>query len=59
MFGSLASVFIGVAGLAFLILYPPLGIFLIILGLLLYIADHNIRRREEDRRWREEMLKRK
>jgi uncharacterized membrane protein YccC len=56
-FIKLGSVVAGIVGLVFLFLLPPVGVVFIVLGLLIFVAHSNARKREEERRWREEMLK--
>ena len=56
-FIRLGSVVIGIAGLVFLFLLPPVGAVFIVLGLLIFIAHSNARKREEERDWRDQMLK--
>ena len=56
-FVKLGSVTIGLFGVLFLFLLPPVGVVFILIGLLIFVATHNARKREEERHWREEMLK--
>ena len=58
LFG-LFGMLVGLAGLPFLILYPPLGIILIVVGLLIFAATFSIKRRRDDQRWRDHMLRRR
>lgn len=55
-FIKLGSIVIGLIG-AFLLLVTPAGWIFILLGLLIFVANNNARMREEERQWREEMLK--
>ena len=54
-FISIGSITIGLFGVGGL-LFTPAGWVFIILGLLIFVANHNARKREEERQWREQML---
>ncbi len=56
-FIKIGSVVIGLIGLVFLFLMPPVGAVFILLGLLIFVANNNAQKRKDEREWREQMLK--
>lgn len=56
-FIQIGSIVIGLFGLVLLLFWPPAGCFVTIFGMLIFVAHNNARKREEERKWREEMLK--
>ena len=54
-FINIGSITIGLFGVA-LLMFTPAGWVFILLGLLIFVASNNARKREEERRWRDEML---
>lgn len=53
----IASVVIGILGLALLIFQPVIGIAFIVIGLLLYVGNGNATKRAKEQEWRDQMLR--